>query len=71
MPKTKRRGRAKKVVRRTPRCPNDNTKLKRSSSPGSYLCPKCDTLWTIAALKSHLRSVEKMKKQEAAQLAEA
>lgn len=61
MAKAKRRGRARKVVRRTPRCPDDNAKLKRSRSPGSYLCPKCDTLWTIAALRSHLRSMEKMK----------
>lgn len=63
MPRTKR---GRRAVRRAPRCPNDNAKLRRSHTLGSYLCPKCDTLWTIAALKSHLKSVEKMKRLEGA-----
>ena len=64
MPKGKRRRRVrKKAVRKQPRCPNDNAKLRRSSSPGRYLCPKCDTLWTLAAIKSHKKSLERMAKE--------
>ncbi|MDA4129061.1 MAG: hypothetical protein OK422_06380 [Thaumarchaeota archaeon] len=57
----KRRRRKKKIVRRIRRCPNCNSKLKRTGVPGRYLCVKEDVFWTIAALKTVAREKAKMK----------
>jgi tRNA(Ile2) C34 agmatinyltransferase TiaS len=57
----KRKGRRKKVVRKTPRCPNCNSKLKRTGVPGRYLCVKCDVFWTVVALRAVTKERAKQK----------